>query len=318
MKGKVHKVFSAGLWVWIVLCLVTPYLPHQSLIHNTFTYAPPILLCLPLFLAVVIMLIRAGMRRFNRLDLFNLSASVISGLLILGFQFHMNGGQTGSLHILTINVEMTNSTVPGLKEAILDRKIDLVMMQEVKGGDHGPAQMILKDFPSWHITVAGEVAILSRWAFSDVRTFPLRSLPGRYILAARVNAPKPFTAVTTHWSVPQISKGFKGLTSTISNQIHDSEDTLGALDKLPSPLILGGDFNNPPRQGLGQMLSNRMTDAFSAAGNGFGWTYSSSRPVVRIDHLYSTAEFSPMVAEVGPSFGSDHYSLYAEYDWSGQ
>ena len=256
------------------------------------------------------------MKLFNRLDFANLVIVCLSSLSILGFQFHWHRAhQDGTLRILTINVEMGNRDVPGLKEAIEEGKIDLVMMQEVKGGAESPAAKILRDFPTWHLATAGEVTILSRWPLADVRTFPLRSVPGRFILAAKVEAPKPFMALTTHWSVPQISKGFKGLTNTISSQIHDFEDTSSALDRYHTPLIIGGDFNNPPRQGLSGMMSGRLTDAFSGAGTGFGWTYSSTHPVVRIDHLYSSQELVPTFAEVGPSFGSDHYSLYTEYLW---
>jgi len=312
---KPHKVFSSVLWIWIAICILAPFLPSTNAVHNLFGYPPPVLLCIPALLAILAVLARFLTRRGNRLDIVNFVASLVSSFIIVGFQIPLPlGSVTGQpVRVLTINAEKDNRTAPGLRDFILERKLDVVMMQEVKGGDKSPAAMLLRELPDWHIATVGEVAILSRWPLTDVRSIPLRSLPGRFVLSATVGSPQPFRAMTTHWSVPQISRGLGSLSRTVKTQSYDYEDTMEAVGKETLPVILGGDFNNPPRQGLSRMMSDRMEDAFSSRGFGPGWTYPAHRPLVRIDHLFSNKGIKPIHAEVGPSFGSDHRSIYAEF-----
>ena len=312
---KAHIVFSIAFWVWLALALLAPFLPTNSLSHHVLTYAPPAILCFPTALAIVIILIRFLLRKANKLDRLSFVASLISSFIISGFQIPLSTtAPTGQLiRVLTTNVEFHNRDVPGLREFVRDRKVDIIMMQEVKGGDQSPAIMMQKSLPGGSLATAGEVAILSQWPLSDIKQTPLGSLPGRFILSASVNGPKPFRAMTTHWSVPQVSKGFDGLINTIEKQSQDYEDTAKAVLQESQPIILGGDFNNPPRHGLSRKLSDQMVDAFSSRGFGLGWTYPAKRPMVRIDHLFSNKTIMPISGEVGPSFGSDHRSLFAEF-----
>src|SRR5207248_530754 len=46
-----------------------------------------------------------------------------------------------------------------------------------------------------------------------------------------------------------------------------------------SPLLIAGDFNNPPRGRLYGRLTGRFQDAFSAAGWGLGDTFPSGFPL---------------------------------------
>ena len=312
---KTHKVLLVAFWVWLLVATFAPFLPAGSLTHNVLTYAPPILVCIPAIFAAAIILVKCLLKKANRLDLANFLLCFASSFIIIGFQIPLPTKVTSgqSVRILTTNVEFHNRSVPGLREFIQDRKIDVIMMQEVKGGNTSPARMLKDDLPGWSLASVGEVAILSRFPLSEITQTPLRSLPGRFILGARVNVAKPFRVMTTHWSVPQISKGFKGLKYTIDAQRNDFEDTMTPISKETLPIILGGDFNNPPRNCLSRNLSDQLEDAFSSRGFGPGWTYPSQRPMVRIDHLFSNKSIIPIHAEVGPSFGSDHRSLFAEF-----
>lgn len=306
---------SVMLYLWIAICLITPFLPGSTLTQNLFTYAPPLVLVVPIFLFGLGILFRVMFRGANRLDLINVLIGVLSVFMILGFQvpLPMSQPKGQTIRILTANVEFHNRDVPGMHEFIVDHSVDMVMMQEVKGGDKSPAAKLQREFPDWHLVTVGELAILSRWKLTDVESAPLRSIPGRYVLAATTGVDHPFRILTTHWSVPQISDGLDGLESTIKAQTIDYEDTVSILDRQKLPLVIGGDFNNPPRQALSRKMSDRLEDAFSSRGLGPGWTFPSDRSLVRIDHLFSSKTVHPIHAEVGPSFGSDHRSLFVEF-----
>ena len=77
------------------------------------------------------------------------------------------------------------------------------------------------------------------------------------------------------------------------------------------PLIVAGDFNTPPRGELYATLASRFTDAFAQAGWGFGNTYSSRWPVVRIDHVWFSSDVQAVRAWVPPVMASDHRPLMA-------
>lgn len=300
---------------YILLCLGAPhFLPSST--FSVLGYIPPVLIDFPLALLSLYYLYRMIRKKADQWDRSFLALSILSSLWFLGFEVPSPQPQgQASIRVLTINVEKDNRRVPGLMEEIRARNIDLVFMQEVKGGDQNPASRLARELEGWHVEVAGEVAILSKFDLSNVTTTSLRSLAGRYILSVIVNAPKPFRAVTTHWSVPQFSKGLKGIEHTMRSQELDYEDTESVLESSSLPTIFGGDLNNPPRHSYSNRLSNSMKDAFSEAGTGFGYTYPASFPIIRIDHLFCSDGVHPRHAMVGPSFGSDHRSLIAEFSF---
>lgn len=317
MKGrkstKGHKIYAGLVLLWILVVVGAPWLPNTSYVHNLLTYPPPLLLCLPIVGVMLVGLIRACIRRSNRLDQLCLLGALLVGVLLLGINIPFRSPGAETVRVLTLNVEKGNRNVPGLREAIVEGNVDLVMLQEVRGGVGSPAAKLKNELPGWHIETVGELALLSRWPLSDVQSTPLRSLPGRYVLTATVGAPTPFRAMTTHWSVPQFRKGWAGFTGTIDAQIHDYEDTIRVLERERLPVILGGDFNNPPRHALSRKLGQRMEDAWLARGFGPGWTYPKQVPLTRIDHLYSSRPFRAVRCEVGPDFGSDHKSVFAAF-----
>jgi vancomycin resistance protein VanJ len=73
-----------------------------------------------------------------------------------------------------------------------------------------------------------------------------------------------------------------------------------------------GDFNTPPRTSLYRELTAQYKDAFEAAGYGFGWTYPSVRPLVRIDHILMNHRVEPRGCWVPKTSGSDHRPVVAD------
>jgi endonuclease/exonuclease/phosphatase family metal-dependent hydrolase len=80
----------------------------------------------------------------------------------------------------------------------------------------------------------------------------------------------------------------------------------------PLPLVLGGDFNSPPRSSLARSLEKRYTDVFAQIGFGFGYTYPTQWPWLRLDRFYVTSGWTPRRCFVAPDFGSDHRPLFVE------
>ena len=54
-----------------------------------------------------------------------------------------------------------------------------------------------------------------------------------------------------------------------------------------TPTFVAGDFNMPARGLAYRRLTGAMRSGFADAGLGFGSTYPSRRPLLRIDHIFS-------------------------------
>jgi endonuclease/exonuclease/phosphatase family metal-dependent hydrolase len=85
-----------------------------------------------------------------------------------------------------------------------------------------------------------------------------------------------------------------------------------------TPLIVGGDVNGVPGSATWRRLERFGADAFAAAGQGDGLSYSSVNPVRRIDGLFADVRIKPVRAEVCDSpdirLASDHRPLVVEFE----
>lgn len=58
----------------------------------------------------------------------------------------------------------------------------------------------------------------------------------------------------------------------------------------PYPVVLGGDMNSVPLSDTYYTLRRGMTDAFRAAGEGYGYTYRPMGSLLRIDYIFSDSQ----------------------------
>jgi endonuclease/exonuclease/phosphatase (EEP) superfamily protein YafD len=78
------------------------------------------------------------------------------------------------------------------------------------------------------------------------------------------------------------------------------------------PTIFAGDFNASATDVVHRYLSRDFVDAFSEAGTGWGDTYHSRFPILRIDHIYSTRHLTPVRCRAVKSRNSDHRLVVAD------
>jgi endonuclease/exonuclease/phosphatase family metal-dependent hydrolase len=84
------------------------------------------------------------------------------------------------------------------------------------------------------------------------------------------------------------------------------------------PLLLAADLNAQPGSATFRRVREFGTDAFDAVGDGDGCTYSSVRPVRRIDGMFADPRLTPSRAEVIDSAdvrrASDHRPVLVEFE----
>jgi len=78
---------------------------------------------------------------------------------------------------------------------------------------------------------------------------------------------------------------YAGIRSKQANMINDH------MDNSPYPVILCGDFNDPPVSYTHRVLTQKRQDAFTVAGYGLGRTYAGKIPMLRIDNIILSNDF---------------------------
>lgn len=86
------------------------------------------------------------------------------------------------------------------------------------------------------------------------------------------------------------------------------EAILSAVQQtLPEmPVIVGGDFNAPPRDAVLASLKPALHDAFAEAGRGWGNTILNAAPFFRIDQIWLSPRFRAVDVHAQKTTNSDH------------
>ena len=75
------------------------------------------------------------------------------------------------------------------------------------------------------------------------------------------------------------------------------------------PVIIGGDFNDPPVSYTYTQFNEFLKDAFKEKGLGLGITYLGVIPFLRIDYLMVSNEIEVLEFDAGSKKFSDHYPI---------
>jgi len=79
------------------------------------------------------------------------------------------------------------------------------------------------------------------------------------------------------------------------------------------PAIFGGDFNAPPGDPVYRMLDEHFADAHPEVGTRWGNTYHRRFPILRIDRLHATRQFTPVRCGTHVARASDHRFVVADF-----
>jgi endonuclease/exonuclease/phosphatase family metal-dependent hydrolase len=98
--------------------------------------------------------------------------------------------------------------------------------------------------------------------------------------------------------------------------VGELEGVIASFAGPDRPVVIAGDINDLPGSPSWLALGTGRSDAFAAAGDGAGATYSASRPERRIDAVFVGAGLTPVTARVldGPDVevASDHCPVLVE------
>jgi endonuclease/exonuclease/phosphatase family metal-dependent hydrolase len=103
------------------------------------------------------------------------------------------------------------------------------------------------------------------------------------------------------------------LGTTYKLRAHQADTVASLITKSPYKVIVCGDFNDVPGSYAYTKMKGNLKDAFTEAGNGFGWTYHDLIYRFRIDYVfYDSKAFTVVKYKMDKVNYSDHYPVLCQ------
>lgn len=103
-----------------------------------------------------------------------------------------------------------------------------------------------------------------------------------------------------------------------TNRIKQRQELQEVIQELKTfsasmPIIIGGDFNAPPRSGVFQAFPVGYQDAFRIAGSGWGNSITNDFPFLRIDQLWGNQFLKPLHVSSVVTTETDHRLVMGDF-----
>ncbi len=257
----------------------------------------------------------------------NVLVLVFGAFHLLGFSIgRQETGARADLRVMTYNIHHGAMGVETIAADIRQQRPDLVLLQEANAFRSwtNPMPLLATLLPDYRVyTIGDEVALMSRLPVTQVQSRRLRRNGARRKgLDATVTVGKRklrilnvhlMTSATGNALARSKAQAPTYLRHTAAVRSEQFEEIRRWVERQRDPFIVAGDFNTPPRGVLYRRVRGwGLTDSFSAAGFGFGATYRSDVPVLRIDHILTGPGVRAVRTWVPPTRSSDHRPVVAD------
>jgi len=306
-------------------------------------YAPPVGFLFPAPIALAVTW-RWGTHRWFALQL----AAVLLGLFgLLGLELGLRRDEGAAqnpraIRLVSYNIDLDAYGVPAIAAQIMKLQPNLVLLQEAQ---EGQAAQLRQAFAGWHTDQRDQFFIASRFPILDVRQ-PARlhyqagegggrrdAEGGSRFLAYTVDTDLgPVDVFSVHTSSPRegledmrgrgflyelrhghvlFGRGSNALTFNAYRRRRQVEGVAAAVRASEHPVIVAGDFNLPGLSSIVHDNLGDLDDAFARAGRGFGYTYPTKLPFLRIDRIFTGHGLHAVDFRVGDTLASDHLCVSA-------
>lgn len=304
------------VWAWML------WDGDRGALATLLLFGPRWLCGLPLVPLVVAALVY---RRVLLLPLALIFAAIV--WLVMGCELHVPALASArpTLRVLTCNVDERRFSIQALAELIETEQPDVVAIQEVR-------QETPFVWPAgWQVLEQDQFILACRWPIADRGRGRRLDPPDIGVIRYVAQSPAgPLQFFNLHLSTPRPGLeamlhgglfrqgGAAALAEVLKLREVESEALSNWIAQFPGPKIIMGDFNMPTESTIFRRFWSRWTDAFSTVGWGFGFTKITGDGAfsygTRIDHVLASPEWRCLRCWVGPSIGSDHLPLLAEFE----
>jgi vancomycin resistance protein VanJ len=271
-----------------------------------------------------------------------LATQALSTYLVLFLLMGLNLGLGGlaasssgpSIRVVSYNIDSGMQGADPVMGQIKAFAPDVVVLQEA---DSQVARLLTAMLDGWHVDRHGQFMAASRWPIRDVYVPPdlvyAKGKGGaRYV---RYTLETPFGLVdlfNMHPTSPR--EGFEELRGSgfryelqagrIFGRVARNRVEFNAFRRRRQvagiaaaarassrPVIIAGDTNLPGLSWLYGVSLGSFRDGFSSAGRGFGYTFPSKHPWMRIDRIMTNDRLQITSFGVGDRPASDHFCVFA-------
>ena len=213
-----------------------------------------------------------------------------------------------AIRVVSLNCYVAN---PRSAAEIADFEPDIVLLQESPSREH--LQHLAQELfgPDGTFLWGGDTSILARGQIQ-----PGRVDPTSHFVHATVELPTGINVdvISVRLNPPVFRLDFWALgfwTDHRNNRVKHRRqilDVMQCVQGIPhsARLIVGGDFNAPPRDAALIPLRQRLFDTFTEAGRGWGNTGTNDYPLFRIDQIWVSRSFSAESVTAEKTIHSDH------------
>ncbi len=227
-----------------------------------------------------------------------------------------------SLRVMTFNVHHCSAGIEAVANAVKRENPDVVCFQEVSTGDWSSEipQELANLLPGWKVAKFRSLATLSKYPIVSQKVHEMQPRSGRVALETEIDLEgRQLAVLNTHLNTAKAGSLFhrsisiqEYMRNVVDAKSFQVKILMSVVRDQRSPVVIMGDFNNPPRGMLYHRFTSGFADAFRCAGFGYGYTYKSSLPVMRIDYVLAGDGIKVKKAFVPRCAASDHRPMVAD------
>jgi vancomycin resistance protein VanJ len=298
----------------VVLFIAVLLLGEQSRTTLILLYLPR----LPLLVATVAgaLLAPLARRRVRLLVAVHIALTLVVLFPVMGFTLGWSRTPEQPIRLVTYNVFFGKAGRPALLDELASMPVDVMVLQAAFGslGDK-----LHERLPDRIIKQDGELVLVSRFPVRTVEVPPpladgTRAMFVKYVVETPGGALRIYNVHAFSPRHALFGDHEPG------NDIAQRDGQIGAaVDAARSdvpPFIISGDTNLPALSAIGRRHFSGLTDAFADVGLGFGYTFPSKRPWMRIDRVLGSDGVRFADVHVGPLGASDHRPLFVDLELS--
>lgn len=307
------------LVAWLMLQWADQWWPATILMFTPrWLFALPGMLLLPLTVLV-----------WSRSAFLVLASGLIVVWPLMGFNVPWSRlasrDQAGTpVRVMTLNMHYSKYGPKPLDDLIASVSPDIIAVQEWMGSERAA----LRSTPGWYIKTTSRLFLASRYPIKKTEELGGDST-GPHGSAAHYELDMPIGTVhvfslhtatnrdSIQDTIHESRKGPAEMRAISSLRREQCEFIAAKASECQGPLLIVGDFNTPCESTIFKDVLNNYSDAFTAAGWGWGYTFIGAKTTVRIDHILFGKGWAGKECWVGPFVGSPHRPVIADLVWSG-
>lgn len=323
IKEKFQNWLGSGKWrdfiAWFLVLFLGGVTVYRACVMSP-RWIDGYLLYLPelFFLVVFIILLL-----FSRRTALSAVRVVLAAVLLFGWlmpiELNLSREEEKSLRLVSLNVQSYATDLDSAMHQVVVADPEFILLQElwsrsgfeVVAGVLGAAgyriegKALHDDLDRSKFNEGTFVAIRGEWDFVEQEM-------GEDSAVVKISKGGQELVLVSHHGPKKGGYSPGSVLGTAEEQVQVSEDLLRILEAMKAPSVVGGDFNAPESGPAFKVLKSRFHQAFREAGHGFGLTFPSVFPIIRIDHILGSPEIR-FVNFQRENFGSDHLGVLVDF-----